>query len=49
MMGIPISELTHIYGDSAPAFHHSSKPESTLKKRCNKIAYHAVWKSMAMS
>ena len=28
---------------------YSSKPESTLKKKCNAMAYHATCKSVAMS
>ena len=28
---------------------NSSRPESTLKKKCNSIAYHVVWESVAAS
>ena len=28
--------------------HNTSKPKSTLKKKCNAIAYHAIHESMAM-
>ena len=30
------------------AFHNTSKPESTLKKKCNVIAYNAIHKSVAV-
>ena len=28
--------------------HSTSKPESTLTKKCHTIAYHVVWKSVAI-
>ena len=29
-------------------FHNTAKPKSTLKKKCNAIAYHAIHESLAM-
>ena len=48
MMGIPISGALYVYGDTMFVINNTSKPESTLKKKCNAIAYHAVHESMAM-
>ena len=48
MMGIPISGPTYIQGDNMLVFHNTSKPESTLKKKFNAIASHAIHKSVAM-
>ena len=48
MIGIPISEASYVYEDNTWVIHNTSKPESTLKKRCNAIAYHAVHESEAM-
>ena len=48
MVGIPISGVSYLYGDNMSVINNTSKPESTLKKKCNAIAYHAVCKSMAM-
>lgn len=48
MMGIPIEEPTYIYGDNMSVLHNTSKPESTLKKKSNSIAYHYVRESVAM-
>ena len=28
--------------------HNTSKPKSTLKKKCNTITYHGIWKSVTM-
>ena len=33
---------------AASFYHNTSKPESTLKKKCNVIAYHFMWKSVTM-
>ncbi len=35
MMGIPLSGPTYIYGDNKSQVTNSSRPESTLKKKCN--------------
>ena len=48
MMGIPISGALYVYGDNMSVIHDTSKPESTLKKKCNAIAYHAIPKSLEM-
>ena len=47
-MGIPISGPSYVYGDSKSVIHNTSKPESTLQKKCNAMAYHAICESMAM-
>ena len=48
MIGIPISGPSYIDGDSMSVIHNSSKPESTLKKNCSAIAYHAIHESVAI-
>ena len=48
MIGIPISGASYIYGDNMSVIYNPSKPESTLKKKCNAIAYHSIRKSVAM-
>jgi hypothetical protein len=48
MMGIPLSEPTYIYGDNKSQVTNSSKPKSTLKKKCNSICYHAIHELVAM-
>ena len=48
MMGIPLSGPTYVYGDNQSVIHNTSKPESTLKKKSNSIAYHACRESVAM-
>ena len=48
MMGITISWSSHVYGDNMLVIHNTSKPELTLKKMFNAIAYHVISKSMAM-
>ncbi len=47
-MGIPLSGPTYIYGDNVSQVTNSSRPESTLKKKCNCICYHAIHESVAM-
>jgi hypothetical protein len=42
MMGIPLTGPSFIYGDNKSQITYSAKPESTLKKKCNSICYHAV-------
>ena len=39
MMDIMIFGPTYICGDNISDIHNASKPESTLKKKCNEIAY----------
>ena len=41
MMGIPISGPAYIYGDDMSVIHNTLKPESTIEKKCDAIAYHA--------
>ena len=48
MMGIPISGASYVHGDNMSVIHNTSKPESTLKKKCSAIAYHAIHESVAM-
>ena len=48
MMGIPICGASYIYGDNMSVIHNISKPESTMKKKCNAMSYHAIHKSVAM-
>ncbi len=48
MMGIPLSGPTYIYGDNKSQVTNSSRLESTLKKKCNSICYHAIRESVAM-
>jgi hypothetical protein len=48
MMGIPLSGPTYVYGDNKSQVTNSSRPESTLKKKCNSICYHAICESVAM-
>jgi hypothetical protein len=42
IFGIPIDEPTNVYCDNHGVVVNSSKPESTLKKKHNSIAYHRV-------
>ncbi len=48
MMGMPLSGPTYVYGDNKSQVTNSSRPESTLKKKCNSICYHAIRESVAM-
>jgi hypothetical protein len=48
MMGIPLSGPTYMYGDNQSQVINSSRPESTLKKKCNSICYHAICELDAM-
>ncbi len=47
-MGIPLSGPMYIYGDNKFQVTNSSRPESTLKKKCKSICYHAIRESVAM-
>jgi hypothetical protein len=42
MMGIPLTGLSYIYGNNKLQVTNSTRPELTLKKKCNSICYHAV-------
>ncbi len=48
MMGIPLSGPTYVYGDNKSQVTNSSRPELTLKRKCNSICYHAIHESVAM-
>jgi hypothetical protein len=48
MMGIPLSGPMYIYGGNKSQVTNSSRPESTLKKKCNSICYHAIRELVAM-
>ena len=48
MMGIPLTGPSYIFGDNKSQVTNSTRPESTLKKKCNSICYHAVRESVAM-
>ena len=48
VLGIPLTGPSYIYGDNKSQVTNSTKPESTLKKKCNSICYHAVRESVAM-
>ncbi len=49
MIGIPLTSPSFIHGDNKSQVTNSSKPESTLKKKCNSICYQAVRESVASS
>ena len=48
MMGVPMEGPTHMYGDNMSTIHNTQCPESQLKKRSNRICYHAVREAVAM-
>jgi hypothetical protein len=48
MMGVPLSGPTYVYGDNKSQMTYSSRPELTLKKKCNSICYHAFLELVAM-
>jgi hypothetical protein len=48
MLGIPISESSYIFCDNNSVVCNTTKPESTLKKKSNAIAYHCVREAVAM-
>ena len=47
MMGIPVDEPTFIFGDNQSVLCNTTKPESTLKKKSNAIAYNFVREGFA--
>ena len=47
-MGVSIIGPSLMYGDNMSIIHNTQRPESTLKKKSNSIAYHAVRESVAM-
>ncbi len=48
MMGISLTGPSYIYSDDKSQVTNSTRPKSTLKKKCNSICYHAVRESVAM-
>jgi hypothetical protein len=47
MMGIPLDGPAHMCVDNMSVVHNTSRPESTLKKKSNSIAYHYVQENVA--
>jgi hypothetical protein len=47
MFGVPIEGPTNVYCDNDAVVNNSTKPESTLKKKHNAIAYHHVREAVA--
>jgi hypothetical protein len=47
MMGVPLDGATNIFCDNEAVFKNSTKPESTLKKKHNAIAYHRTREAQA--
>ncbi len=47
MMGIPIDGPANVFCDNESVFINSTKPESTLKKKHNAIAYHRTREAIA--
>jgi hypothetical protein len=48
MMGIPLTGPSYIFTDNKSQVTNATIPESTSKKKCNSICYHAVQESVAM-
>jgi hypothetical protein len=48
MIGIPLTRPSFIYADNKSQVTNSTRPELTLKKKCNSICYHVVRESVAM-
>jgi hypothetical protein len=48
MVGIPLSGPTYIYGNHESQVTNSSRPGSTLNKKCNSICYHAICEFVVM-
>ena len=48
MMGIPLAGPSYIFGDNKSQVTNSTKPESTLKRKCNSICYHFICESIVM-
>ena len=47
MMGIPLEGSANVFGDNDSVVKNATKPESTLKKKHNSVAYHKVRESAA--
>ena len=48
MIGIPLSGTTYTYCDNMSVIHNTQRLESTLNKRINSIAYHAMMEYTSM-
>jgi hypothetical protein len=48
MMGVPLTGPSFIYGDNKSQVTNSSRPELTLKKKCNAVCHHAIREPVAM-
>jgi hypothetical protein len=48
MMGIPLTRPSYIFADNKSQVTNGNIPESTLKKKCNFICYHAVQESVTI-
>jgi hypothetical protein len=48
MMGVPLSGPSYIFADNKSQVTNSTKPESTLKRKCSSICYHFIRESVAM-
>jgi hypothetical protein len=48
MMGVPLTGPSFIYRDNKSQVTNSSRPESTLKKKCDSVCYHAIRELVAM-
>jgi hypothetical protein len=48
MIGIPLTGPSYIFTDNKSQVTNSTISESTFKKKCNSICYHAVQESVAM-
>jgi hypothetical protein len=48
MMGVPLTRPSFIYADNKSQVTNSTRPELTLKMKCNSICYHVVQESVAM-
>ena len=47
MMGVPVDGPTNVFCDNESVFKNSTRPESTLKKKHNAIAYHRTREAQA--
>ena len=47
MMGIPVDGATNVFCDNESVFKNATRPESTLKKKHNAIAYHRTREAVA--
>ncbi len=47
-MGFPLTGPSFIYGDNNSQVTNSSRPELTLKKKCNAVCHHTIRESVAM-